>query len=236
MKLCFPFNFNTFTEGATHVLLASIMLALLGSVPATAHDVSGGEPYFSLSGVVVTADSADIDSATGTTTPAFNFPEAKLKTETGWGVVGAYGWLFDNNWRLEIELAHRSIAMDQISSSAGRAVLEGDLDMSTGFVNVVHDFRGESFITPYFGIGAGGAYHKFEVKSVGGAPADFKVRDTFSLVYQAMLGLNFEVGDDMDIFAGYRFMGALKPDYDAFELDRLDIHHFEMGVKFYLGD
>lgn len=236
MKFHLHLNLKRLLHGAIKVSVVFIFLVLFGSTPASAHDPFGSEPYFSLSGIVVTASSADIDSAPGTANFAFNFPEAKLKSETGWGVVGAYGWLFDSNWRLEIELAHRSVAMDQISSSAGRAVLEGDLNLSTGFVNLVHDFRGESFITPYLGIGAGGAYHKFKVKSVGGIPADFRVQETFSLVYQAMLGLNFEVGDDMDIFAGYRFMGAWEPDYDAFELERLDIHNIEIGVKFYIED
>lgn len=67
-------------------------------------------------------------------------------------------------------------------------------------------------------------------------PDFFGVRETWSLAYQAMLGLTFEVGDDMDIVAGYRFMGVLRSDYGAFELERLDIHNFELGVRFYLGD
>jgi len=222
-------------QGVTRVLLASVFLALLGSVPATAHDPFGGEPYFSLSGMVAGADGATISSAAGTANPAFNFPDPTLQTKIGWGVVGAYGWLFDSNWRMEIELGHRQVALDQIGSPASTP-LDGDLDITTGFVNVVRDFRGESFITPYFGIGVGGAYHKLDVGSIDGALPDFGSRDTFSLAYQAMLGINFEVGDDMDILVGYRFMGAWEPDYEAFELDRLDIHQFEMGVRFYLGD
>ena len=109
------------------------------------------------------------------------------------------GWLTDNNWRMEIEFGHRQVALDQIGSPASTS-LEGDLSITSGFVNVVRDFRGESFITPYAGIGLGGAYHKLDVGSIDGALPDFGSRDTFSLAYQAMLGINFEVGDDMDIF------------------------------------
>ena len=222
-------------QEVTRVLLASGLLALLGSAPAVAEDFSAGQPYFSLSGMVAGADGATISSAGGTADPAFNFPDPLLQTKIGFGVVGAFGWLTDSNWRMEIELGHRQVALDQIGSPAS-VPLSGDLGITTGFVNVLRDFRGESFITPYAGIGIGGAYQKLNVGSINGASPDFGVRDTFSLVYQAMLGVTFEVGESMDILAGYRYMGAWQPDYEAFALDRLDIHNFEMGVKFYVED
>lgn len=223
------------SQRVTHILLTSVLLTLFGSAPASADDFLKGQPYFSLSGMVAGADGATIDSAAGTANPAFNFPDPRLQTKIGFGVVGAFGWLTDTNWRMEIEFGHRQLALDQIDSPAG-ATLDGDLFITTGFVNVLHDFRSESFITPYVGLGVGGAYQELDVGAIGGAPPDFGVRDTFSLVYQAMVGLNFEVGDNMDIFTGYRFMGAWEPDYEAFAVDRLDIHHFEMGVKFYVED
>ncbi len=234
MKFYFHFTLKR-SQGALKVLFVSVILVFLGSAPAVADDFFAGQPYFSLSGMVAGADSATIVSAAGTGNPAFNFSDPTLQTKIGFGVVGAYGWLFDSNWRMEIELGHRQVALDQIGSPASTP-LDGDLDITTVFANVVRDFRGESFITPYAGIGVGGAYHKLDVGSIDGALPDFGSRDTFSLAYQAMVGVNFEVGDDMDILVGYRFMGAWEPDYEAFALDRLDIHHFEIGVRFYLGD
>jgi opacity protein-like surface antigen len=127
------------------------------------------------------------------------------------------------------------LTLDQVSST-GRANLDGDLDITTGFVNVLRDFRGESFITPYVGIGLGVAYHELDVSGVDGAVPDFGGQTTVTVAYQAMAGVSFEVGDNMDILAGYRYMGAWEPDYDAFALERLDIHHFEMGVRFYVED
>lgn len=222
--------------GATHVVLTSVILVLLGSSPAFADDTFAGQPYFSLSGMLVSAGDAEISSANGTNNPLF-IPGAEIKTNTGFGVVGAYGWLFDSNWRTEIELGYREVGLDSIDSQAGGAALDGDLGILAGFVNVVRDFRGESFITPYAGLGIGGAYQKMKVDSIGGSPPDFfGVRETWSLAYQAMVGLTFEVGDDMDIYTGYRFMGVWKPDYDAFELERMDTHNFEFGVRFYVGD
>ena len=150
-------------------------------------------------------------------------------------MVGAFGWLTDTNWRAEIEFGHREVALDQIGAPLSTP-LEGDLSITTGFVNVIRDFRGESFITPYLGIGLGGSYHKLDVGSIGGAPPDFGPRDTFTYMYQAMVGFNFEVGDDMDLLMGYRFTGTIRPDYEAIKLERLDIHHFEMGVRFYVED
>ncbi|MDH5761430.1 MAG: hypothetical protein OEZ51_00495 [Nitrospinota bacterium] len=194
-----------------------------------------GQPYFSLSGMVAGADGATIASAAGTGNPAFNFPDPKLQTKIGYGVVGALGWLTDSNWRMEIEFGHRDLALDQIGSPASTPI-EGNLAITSGFVNVVRDFRGESFITPYAGLGVGGAYHVLDVGSIDGAQPDFGVRDLFTYMYQAMVGLNLEVGESMDILVGYRFMGTIRPDYDAIKLERLEIHHFEMGVKFYVED
>lgn len=234
MKSYFHFILKR-SQGAIKVSFVSVFLVLLWSAPAVADDFFAGQPYFSLSGMVAGADGATIASAAGTGNPAFNFPDPTLQTKIGFGVVGALGWLTDTNWRMEIEFGHRQLALDQIGSPTSTP-LDGDLDITTGFVNVVRDFRGESFITPYFGIGVGGAYHKLDVGSIGGAPPDFGIRDTFSLVYQAMLGFDFEVGDNVDIFTGYRYLGAISPDYEAIKLERLDIHHFEMGVRFYVED
>lgn len=208
-------------QRGTRVLLTSVLLVVLGSAPATAGDFLAGQSYFSLSGMMAKADGATVDSAGGTNNPAFNFSKPQLETNTGFGVAGAYGWLTDTNWRFEAELSHRRLGLNGIVSQAP-AALKGDLSITTAFVNVLRDFRSESFITPYFGIGVGGSYHKLDVGSIGGPP-DFGVRDGFALVYQAMLGLSFEVGEDTDIFAGYRFMGAWEPDYEAFALERIDI-------------
>ena len=235
MKHCSKF-FLKRLQGVSSVIFATaVFLTLLGTVSAKAEDISTGQVYFSLSGMVAGADGATISSAAGTANPAFNFPDPLLQTKVGFGVVGAVGWLTDTNWRMEFELGHREVALESIASP-GRATLDGDLSITSGFVNVIRDFRGESFITPYAGIGIGGAYHKLDVGSINDAPPDFGVRDTVSLVYQAMLGVSLEVGEDMDILVGYRYMGAWEPDYEAFALDRLDIHHFEMGVKFYVGE
>lgn len=185
--------------------------------------------------MVAGADGATIASAAGTGNPAFNFPDPTLQTKIGYGVVGTFGWLTDNNWRAEIELGHRQLALDQIGSPLSTSI-DGDLSIISVFVNVVRDFRGESFITPYAGIGIGGSYQKLDVGAIGDAPPDFGIRDTFAPGFQVMFGLNFEVGDDMDIFSGYRYMGTIRPDYDAIKLERLDIHHFEMGVRFYVED
>jgi opacity protein-like surface antigen len=220
----------------TRTLLTSVILVLLGSGLALADNLPKGQPYFSLSALVAGADGATIDSAAGTTSAAFSAPGGEIKTDIGFGIVGAFGWLTDTNWRMEIELGQRQLTLDQVVSSSGRANLDGDLDITTGFVNVLRDFRSESFITPYVGIGIGAAYHELDVSAIDGASPDFGSQNTISVAYQAMAGLNFEVGDDMDVFAGYRFTGAWEPDYDAFALERLDIHHFEMGLKFYVEE
>lgn len=210
-----------------------ILFVLAWSTPSHA-EYGSGQPYFSLSGMVATADSADIKSAAGTTNPDL-IPEAELKTETGYGVVGALGWLLDTNWRVEAELGHRQVNLDQIQKPSS-ATLTGNAQITTAMINVLKDFRDENWITPYLGVGAGVGYHKLNVGQIGTASPDFGIRDAWTVTYQALAGINFEVARDMDLVVGYRYLGAWQPDYGPFALKRLDIHHFEMGLKFYFED
>ena len=216
--------------------MTTALVALMGVAPVLAKDALSGQPYFSITMMATAADKADISSATGTIEPAFHTVDAQLDTDTGYGVAVTLGWLFDNNWRVEAEIGHRQLGLSQIVSPLD-SNLDGTLDITTALVNVVKDFRGKSFITPYCGLGVGVGFHKITIGSIAGTRPTFGIQqDGISIVYQALLGVNFEVGEDVDLVVGYRFLGAFKPDFDAFALERLDIHNFDIGIKFYFED
>ena len=136
MKHCSKFFLKRLQGIANITFATAIFITLLGTVSAKAEDFSAGQAYFSLSGMAAYADGATISSASGTTNPAFDFPDPLLQTKLGFGVVGAVGWLTDTNWRMEFELGHREVALESIASP-GRATLDGDLSITTAFVNVI---------------------------------------------------------------------------------------------------
>lgn len=218
----------------SRILLSTFLIILCWASPSFAEDPWAGQPYFSISAMVAAADGANIHSANRTNDPNL-VPDANFKTKTGFGVAGALGWLLDTNWRLEMELAHRDFDLDEIQGVTS-VNMRGDLTITTGMINIVKDFRGKSWITPYLGLGAGLGYHKLDVGQIGTASPDFGIREAFTLVYQGLAGVNLEVARNMDIVIGYRYLGAYQPSFEAFILDRLDIHHFEMGLKFYFED
>jgi opacity protein-like surface antigen len=227
------FHFLKPSNGALIVSFLSFFIVQLLSTPVLANEIPGflkGQPYFSVSAMVTSAGSTKLDSAC---CPSQIMPGDELDTAVGYGVVGAFGWLTNTNWRGEIEFGHRGLSLNSI----GPSVAVGTLTMTTAFVNVARDFRGDSFITPYVGLGVGGAFHKIETESIGGAPPAWgSDQDNFALVYQAFTGLNLEVGEDIDIIVGYRFLRTTEMDFNAFELEPMNIHHFEMGLKFYVED
>ena len=217
--------------------MTTALVTLMGVAPALAKDFLSGQPYFGITMMLTAAANADISSAPRALEPAFHINNPQLGTDTGYGVIGTLGWLFDNNWRVEAEIGHRQLGLNRIVSYFDTTSLDGTLDVTTTLVNVVKDFRGKSFITPYFGLGVGVGFHKIKLGSIAGVRPSFGTQqDGFSIVYQALLGVNFEVGEDLDLVVGYRFLGDLDPDFGAFALKRLDIHSFDIGIKFYFED
>ncbi len=214
------------------VISLGLLLAL--STPVLAEGFWDGQPYFGLSAMLAGARNSRVDDFTGSPDPTF-ITGAEVITNVGYGVSGYYGWLFDSNWRAELELSRRAVVLDNIAGPAGTASLDGDLTIHGFFVNVVRDFRGKSFVTPYFGVGAGVALHELDLEKVNGAFGLSK-RTPVTPAFQFLFGVNLEVGDDMDIVVGYRYVNYYAPDYTEFSYDFIDFHNFELGFRFYTED
>ncbi|QPJ61512.1 MAG: porin family protein [Candidatus Nitronauta litoralis] len=221
-------------------LALGLVLSFCLISPAQAGDYgSSGQPYFSLSAQVVSPDAIDVESAIG-------FPnggiltarDASLDFEVGWGVTGAFGWLYDSNWHYEVELGHRAFDLADGFATGNAQPVTGEWNTQTFFINGGYDFRSDSFITPYLEVGLGAALHEVTIEGFSNLPVIPAISEQFQVTpaVQAKMGVNLEVADDMDIVLGYRFVTAVNPDFDAIAFDRLDIHNFELGLKFYIED
>ncbi len=214
--------------------IVSLGLILALAAPALAEGFFDGQPYFGLSAMLAGARNSRVDNATGAPDPVFA-TGAEVITNVGYGLSLTGGWLFNSNWRTELELSRRSVRLDNIAGPAGTARLRGDLSINTLFANIARDFRGKSFLTPYVGLGAGVAFHELDLEEIDSSIGMTK-RTSTTLAFQAMFGVELEVSDDMDMVVGYRYVNYYAPDFSEFSYDFVDFHNFEMGVKFYPED
>ncbi|NIP99325.1 MAG: outer membrane beta-barrel protein [Nitrospinaceae bacterium] len=209
-------------------------LLILSDSPLRAESYFDGQPFFGVSGMLAAARDTRIDSGTGAAVPAL-VPDSEIVTQTGYGISAYGGWLFDSNWRLGLELSHRSVGLDQVTASSGASPLTGNLTLNAAFINLAREFRGPSFVTPYLGIGAGAAHHSLEIETLNFNPGPPELT-AVSPAFQAMVGINLETSEDVDLVVGYRYVNLYRPDYSEFTSDFMEFHNFEVGFKLYPED
>ena len=214
--------------------IVSLVLLLAFTAPALAEGFFDGQPYIGFSAMLAGAKNSKVDDATGSPDPVFT-SGAEVVTHAGYGLSFTGGWLFDSNWRTELEYSRRNVRLDNIAGSAGTASLVGDLTINAIFINIARDFRGKSFLTPYVGLGAGVAIHELNLEEVNSSVGLSK-RTPTTLAFQALFGVELEASDDMDIIVGYRYVNYYAPDYSEFSYDFVEFHNFEVGIRFYLED
>lgn len=233
-------NYFQKLTGIRKVTIALGLVFFLCSVaPAQAGDYgSSGQPYFSLTAQVVSPDATDIESAIGFPGGVFRARGANQDFEVGWGVTGAFGWLYDSNWHYEVELGHRAFDLADAFVTGNPQPVGGEWNAQTFFINGGYDFRSDSFITPYAEFGLGAALNELTIETVSFAPVFPAQSEQFQVTpaVQGKLGVNLELTEDMDLSIGYRFVTIINPDFNAIAYDRVDIHNFEMGLKFYIED
>ncbi len=223
-------------------LLVTALLALaLGWVSASTAQAQenerNGQPYFSLSTQVVSADSMNVTSALGLAPGnILNQSDSFLDTEVGWGITGSLGWLYDSNWRYEVELGHKALELGESFGAGLSNTAKGEWNVETFFLNGGYDFRGDSFITPYVDLGVGVGLHEITLNEIAGTTTILAEQFQVTPAFQAKMGVNLEVAEDMDVTMGYRFTTLINPDFNSIAFDRMDVHHFELGLKFYIED
>ena len=222
-----------FLKPFTRIFTFTLFLLSL-SLPAGAESLWDGQSYFGASGMVAGARNSRVEDATGQPDPRFT-NGAEVITNVGYGVSLSLGWLFNSNWRVELELSRRSITLDNLAGPAGSAALNGNLTAHAAFFNIAKDFRGQGWVTPYFGLGVGFGVHELDLERVD-TNYGMSKRTPTTPAFQAMFGVELEVGEDTDIVLGYRYVNYYAPDYSEFSYDFVDFHNLEVGLRFYIED
>jgi OOP family OmpA-OmpF porin len=153
-------------------------------------------PYITLGAGLSILDDTEFSAAGTTAEPNANNP--------GWALMGAVGMGLFNNFRAELELAHRDNSMDP----------QGEIRASTLMANFLYDipFRFAGF-TPYIGAGAG--YGRFEAKNiaVGGAVGTVDDHD-WTWAYQGIAGVSAPITNNLSVSLDYRYLSTFnEPEY-----------------------
>ncbi|WCR54144.1 MAG: Major surface antigen 4 [Wolbachia endosymbiont of Ctenocephalides orientis wCori] len=111
-----------------------------------------------------------------------------------------------------------------------------NLTAISGLVNVYYDIAIEDApVTPYVGIGVGGAYLNNPSKA-----AAVKDQKSFGVAYQAKVGVNYEITPEIKFYAGGRYFGSYGAKFDKASVNDVGISKVlystigaEAGVSFH---
>ena len=133
--------------------------------------------------------------------------DTKADLDVGPSLAVALGYAYGNGLRAEIELGWRQADVDSLSGAAGGS---GDVDVWNLMINGYYDVTTATPFTPYLGLGLGVARLEFgDVRPVGGSRLD---DGGHAFAYQGIAGVSYRLGDNVDLFADYRYFATLDAD------------------------
>jgi len=181
------------------LMLASAM-ALAGAAGAAQAADTMGKPavqdgwYINLGGAFNWAEGSSFRPlVAGVTGHSVSFDD-------GYGVAGALGYKFTNNWRAELELAYRE---NDVKGLSPFATAGGSSKTFSQMLNVIYDVP----LSPGWVLSLGGG--------LGGANRDLGVStgalsvlsgDDYKFAYQGIAGVAYQVSDQVSLFGEYRHM------------------------------
>lgn len=123
-------------------------------------------------------------------------------------------------------------------TGTGRIEYSADVRNTAFMLNFLFDIPTGTPFTPYLGMGAGLTYNKLELgeegiinSNIGKVSIDYSDDfDKFSFAYQAMIGVNYEIKDNIEFDAGYRYMNFGKVEDDLIGL-KAKANVYTLGIK-----
>lgn len=141
------------------------------------------------------------------------------------------GYAFDGP-RIEYELSYRINGTDEaaVANTGGGTINTspgGGFHTAASMVNFYYDIDIGSSITPYVGAGIGGAYAEYT--SIG---------EEIAFAYQGIVGASLDLGDNLEGFADYRYLGTTKVEGGglgrAADIDNRN-HTLMVGLRYHFG-
>lgn len=133
-----------------------------------------------------------------------------LDFNDGFIVGTAKGIYLNDKTRIERETSWRNNSAETLTATGGTFPLDGRMNNFSRMVNVVRDFRTDSRVQPYAGLGLGASRQDGEFTVNG---VDLEV-DDWAFAYQGFAGLRFVKSSRVSLFAEYRYFGNSETDLE----------------------
>lgn len=146
--------------------------------------------------------------------------DSEADYKKGIGVYAALGY-DTGGLRTELEFAYRQndsrhFAGDGLGFS-GWPVLDGDMTVKSVMFNVIKDFKASGSVTPYIGLGFGGAVFSADYLGANFGAGSLAIDDNSTTVAgQAIAGLAVDLAEGLVLDLSYRYFAALRgPKFDG---------------------
>ena len=172
-------------------------------------------PYLTLGGGVSKMKGTGITDPSGATRvsvlPGYN---AMLATGLAWDVG-----------RVELSASYVYENLDQLNIGGSWADTEGNITMFNLMASVFYDFNKDGMMSPYFGVGVGGARLDLDSDVLAG-------NDAFTFAYQLGAGLTLNTSDSFVIDLGYKLLGTNSVDFGETKADFIMFQNVNLGFRF----
>jgi OmpA-OmpF porin, OOP family len=221
----------------TALALASTVLTQNSYAGATSTPAIQTAPQGGTSGAYISVDGGallvnDVDFDYGS---IFGIGlDGKFEFDTGFAVNLAAGYRFDSGIALELQAGYYQ-ADYQSNFNANIidrfASIDGSIEIVPVFTTIKYDIRLTDSVSLELGAGVGAAYGQIDaVGSLLGTAIASSSDDSWELVYQGMAGFNFKLSNNIDLKAGYRFLG-MSNFGDDFSDNDLNAHYIGGGLN-----
>lgn len=141
---------------------------------------------------------------------------AEASFDFGYIAGGAIGYATSGGARVELEGSYAANDVDSITVPGTPTTASGDLAVTAIMFNAIYEFSTDSKITPYIGLGLGAANYSYQATITSGASTVVVDDDEWVGASQALLGVGYDISDQVNISLGYRFFVPWsKPQFDA---------------------
>lgn len=156
--------------------------------------------------------------------------KANISFDDGYFFAGRLGEKLHGGWQVEGELAYRDADMDRLTLKQGFGSLngrsgsaDGEINILSGMGNLIYNIPTHSRINPYIGAGIGLA--RVEAKFSDDTESD----SVFA--YQGIVGLRFNLDQDLDVVIDYRYFATADPDFDSTKAE-VNTSNVGIGIRF----
>ena len=152
--------------------------------------------------------------------------DSEADYDNGIGVYAALGHASANGWRKELEFSFRQNDLRHLPGDGlgftgwGENTVDGDIQSLAFMANLIKDFKTDSGVTPYLGVGVGLArleadYIGSDPNFSGGFGALSVNDDEIGLAYQGIAGLAFELAEGLILDLSYRYFATSEMEFDG---------------------